>query len=142
MLISLGILLLGVMIFMRVLPWTLLFVPLLLFFLLALTLGLAWFISSLGVFIRDIHYVTGFVTSALLFLSPIFFPISAVPKDFQFIMELNPLSAFMETGRRLFLWGKPPDWFWIGEVGIFSVGVLIFGYGFFMKSKRAFADVI
>ena len=142
MLISLGILILGVLIFMRIFPWTLVFVPILLFFLLSLTLGLTWLISSLGVFIRDMNYAVGFLTAALLFLSPIFFPINAVPKDFQVIMLGNPLSAYMEASRRIFLWGQPPDWLWLGEVGLFSFAVLIFGYGFFMKSKRAFADVI
>ena len=142
MLVSLGILVMGVLIFMKIFPWTLIFVPVLLFLLLSLTLGLTWLISSLGVFIRDMNYAVGFFTAALLFLSPIFFPITAVPKDFQFIMLVNPLSAYMEASRRIFLWGQSPNWLWLGEAGLFSIAILIFGYGFFMKSKRAFADVI
>ena len=49
-----------------------------------LTLGLTWFLASLGVYLRDIGHTVGIFTTVMLFLSPIFFPMSAVPEDFSF----------------------------------------------------------
>jgi lipopolysaccharide transport system permease protein len=140
--ISTGILLLGIQFFLRVFPWTIVYFPIVVIFLIALTMGLTWFLSSLGVFIRDISYFVGFLTTALFFLTPIFYPISAVPAGFQTLMKLNPLSVIVECSRQVLMWGKPPDWAWLGGVGLFSFAVLVFGYGFFIKSKRAISDVV
>jgi lipopolysaccharide transport system permease protein len=142
LLISLGILLFGVLAFMRVIHWTIIYLPLIIISLLSLTLGLTWFLSSFGVFVRDIGYIVGFFTTALFFLTPIFYPISAVPKTYQVFMRLNPLSVIVECNRRVTMWGQPPDWIWLGIVGSVSLLLMFLGYGFFMKSKRAFADVI
>ena len=142
MLISLVILLIGVLIFMGVIHWTIIYLPFIIISFLPLTLGLTWFLSSLGVFIRDIRYAVGFFTNALLFLTPIFYPISAVPESVREFMKLNPLSVIIECNRRILMWGKPPDWPWLGVVCLFSLAVMLLGYGFFVKSKRAFADVV
>jgi lipopolysaccharide transport system permease protein len=142
MLISLVILLIGVLIFMGVIHWTIIYLPFIIISFLPLTLGLTWFLSSLGVFIRDIGYAVGFFTNALLFLTPIFYPISAVPESVREFMKLNPLSVIIECNRRILMWGKPPDWPWLGVVCLFSLAVMLLGYGFFVKSKRAFADVV
>ena len=142
MLISLGILLIGVAIFMGTFHWTILFFPLIVVSLLSLTLGVTWFLSSVGVFIRDINYTVGFVTTALFFLTPIFYPISAAPSPFQIFIKMNPLSVVIENNRLILMWGSPPDWIWMFAVCIFSAVIMVLGYGFFMKSKRAFADVI
>jgi lipopolysaccharide transport system permease protein len=142
MLISLGILIGGILIILGAIHWTIIYLPLILIPLLCLNLGLGWFLASLGVFVRDVSYAMGFFTNALFFLTPIFYPITAVPKFFQNLMRLNPLSVIVENNRRILMWGQSPDWSWWGIVLIFSLAVLIFGYGFFMKSKRAFADVV
>jgi lipopolysaccharide transport system permease protein len=142
MLISLVILLIGVLIFMGVIHWTIIYLPFIIISLLPLTLGLMWFLSSLGVFIRDMGYAVGFFINVLLFLTPIFYPISAVPESVREFMKLNPLSVIIECNRRILMWGKPPDWPWLGVVCLFSWAVMLLGYGFFVKSKRAFADVI
>lgn len=142
MLISLGVLVLGILIFLRIVHWTIIYLPLILFSLMALTLGLTWALSSLGVFIRDIGYVVGFFMTGLFFLTPIFYPISAVPENFQILMKLNPLSVIVECNRRALIWGQPPDWLWLGTETLLSLVIMFLGYGFFMKSKRAFADVI
>jgi lipopolysaccharide transport system permease protein len=142
MLVSLGIFLLGVIIFMGTIHWTIVFFPLIAVSLLSLTLGLTWLLSSIGVFIRDVGYTVGFLTTALFFLTPIFYPISAVPTNFQIFIKLNPLSVIMENNRRILMWGHLPDWTWLFAVVLFSFVIMVLGYGFFMKSKRAFADVI
>lgn len=140
--ISAGLLLLSLLFFLRIFSWTIVFFPVIVLFLTALALGLSWLLSSLGVFIRDIGHLVGFLMTSLFFLTPIFYPIAAVPGQFQIFMKLNPLSVVVESSRQVLIWGSPPDWAWLGGMGVLSFGVLVFGYGFFMKSKRAISDVV
>lgn len=78
----------------------------------------------------------------LFFMTPIFYPISAVPPLFQLVLRLNPLSAVVEDFRRVIMWNQPPDWPWWGVATMVSALVMITGYIWFMKLKRAFADVV
>lgn len=141
-LISLVILITGILVFMGTVSWTLAYLPLAYLTLVGLCLGLGWFLAALGVFIRDIGYMVGIVVQVLFFVTPIFFPISAVPPFFQPILLLNPLSAVVENFRRVIIWGQPPDWPWWGVATAVSMLLMVAGYTWFMKLKRAFADVV
>lgn len=139
---SLFILLLGSIIILGQLPWTILLLPLIYLPLILLCLGLSWFLASLGVFIRDIGYLLGVVVRMLFFLTPIFYPISAIPANFQIVLYLNPLTFIVNHFRRVMLWGQMPDW---GEYLFITAAMLLiclFGYIWFMKSKKTFADVV
>jgi len=140
--ISLIILLVGVAIFMHTLSWTIAYIPIVIFPLILMTLGISWFLASIGVFVRDIGYAIGIVTQILFFLTPVFYPISVVPKAFQTIMRLNPLSVIVEDFRRVVIWGMQPDWPWLGLVTIISLLIAVSGYIWFNKCKKVFADVI
>jgi lipopolysaccharide transport system permease protein len=142
LLISMGILILGIVIFMHRIPWTVIYFPLVLIPLLFLSLGLAWFFASIGVFIRDIGNTIGFLTTLLFFTTPIFYPISALPESLRTVIRVNPLAVIVEDFRRIMIWGRPPDWGWYGLLVFISLMVLLSGYAWFMKSKKAFADVI
>jgi lipopolysaccharide transport system permease protein len=141
-LISLGIVLAGLLISSGKLPWTLLYLPLVYLPLMALTLGMSWLLASVGVFIRDIGNFIGVIIQFLFFLTPVFYPISAVPGTMQPLLRLNPLATIVEDFRRVVVWGLPPDWPWLGVVTLISGLVMLGGYMWFMKIKRAFADVI
>jgi lipopolysaccharide transport system permease protein len=141
-LMSLGIVLAGLLLSTGKLHWTLLYLPLVYLPLAALTLGLSWLLASLGVFIRDIGNFIGVAITLLLFLTPILYPMSAVPESIRPIFQLNPLSVIVEDFRRVVMWGQPPDWIWLGGVTLVSGLVMLGGYMWFMKIKRAFADVI
>jgi lipopolysaccharide transport system permease protein len=106
------------------------------------SLGCGYFLSSLGVFVRDVGATIGVLTMMLFFLTPIFYPISAIPEQYRFISKINPIAIFVEDARRVVLWGLMPDWPWFFGGLAFSLLVLIFGFVWFMKSKKAFADVI
>jgi lipopolysaccharide transport system permease protein len=107
-----------------------------------LSLGLAWFLSALGVFIRDIAHPVGVLVQVLLFMSGIFFPLSQLPPAYQSILKLNPLVTMLENVRRTLIWGQQPNWKWwlIAMAG--SLVVMQVGYYWFMRSRKAFADVI
>ena len=116
--------------------------PLMLLPLCLLSLGLGWFLASIGVFIRDIAHPVAVIVQTLLFVSGVFFPLAALPLEYQHILMLNPLVTMIENIRRTLLWSQPPVWKWwvIGMIG--ALVVLQLGYYWFMRSRKAFADVL
>lgn len=124
------------------LHWTLIFLPLVWLPVALFSLGWSYFIASLGVFIRDIGSVTHVAVTMLFFLSPIFYPLSAIPENLRLYCRLNPIAVFVQDSRRVILWGQMPDWpgFWI--CFFISLAVFVLGFAWFMKTKHAFADVM
>jgi lipopolysaccharide transport system permease protein len=123
-------------------PWTAIFIPLLLAPLVVLTLGVAWVLASLGVFMRDVGQVVGLLTTVLLFLSPVFFPITAVPEFFRPWMELNPLTFVIEQSRAVLIYGELPAW---NGLLAYTAGACLLawiGYAWFQKTRKGFADVL
>jgi lipopolysaccharide transport system permease protein len=139
---SLGVLFIGILIINHCIHWTALLLPLIWLPMIIFTLGCGYFLASLGVFVRDMGAVIGVLTTMLFFLTPIFYPIRAVPERLHIVYRMNPLAIFVEDARRVVLWGQLPDWPWFCLGMVFSVAVLMFGFLWFMKSKKAFADVI
>ncbi len=139
---SLTVLLAGFFLLNHFIHWTLVLLPVVWLPMMLFTLGCGYFLASLGVFVRDMSATIGIITTILFFLSPIFYPISAVPERFRFICQINPIAMFVEDSRRVVLWGLFPDWPWFFAGLLFSIVVCISGFVWFMKSKKAFADVI
>lgn len=141
-LVSLAVLLGAALVVRGSIPWTIVLVPLVSLPVVMLSLGATWLLASLGVFVRDLGMVVGLAMQVLLFLTPIFYPIDAVPVPFRRWIEINPMTWIVENFRRVVLWAEPPDW--IGLAGWTAVcGVLMMlGYSWFMKTKHAFADVL
>jgi lipopolysaccharide transport system permease protein len=123
-------------------PYTLLYLPLIYIPLAALTLGLSWWLAALGVFLRDAGHAVAIFAHLLFFLTPILYPIEAVPERFRVFLWINPLAAIVEDFRRVVLWNLPPDWWWLATVTVVSLGVMVAGYAWFMVLREGFADVI
>ncbi len=131
-----------VLIFVPGVSKTIFMFPLVFVPLCALSLGLSWFLASLGVFLRDMgHTVTIFV-QLLFFLSPIIFPAGAAPLVIRPYLRLNPFTTILEDARATLIFGQPLQWQWWGLVTLCSLLTMELGYVWFMKSKRAFADVL
>jgi lipopolysaccharide transport system permease protein len=139
---SLAVLLVGVLLVYHFIPWTVLMLPLVWSPVLMFSLGLGYLLASIGVFVRDVGASISILTTILLFLSPIFYPISVVPDQFRIFCRINPIAIFIEDARRVALWGLMPDWPWFFASLALCVLVFIFGFVWFMKSKKAFPDVI
>ncbi len=122
--------------------WTVVFVPLVLFPLVILTFGVACIVASLGVFLRDVGQVTNIITMLMLFGSPIFFPISALPSSFQPWILCNPLTFIVEQTRAIIIWGHAPDWFGLFFYWVISMIMAWVGYVWFQKTRKGFADVL
>ncbi len=124
------------------LPWTVVFAPLVLLPLIVLGLGVAWLLASLGVFLRDIGQSMGLVTMLLMFLAPVFFPVSALPEAYRAVLMANPLTFIIEESRAVLIWGRPPHWIGLGCYAAASLLVAWVGYAWFQKTRKGFADVI
>lgn len=104
--------------------------------------GSIWLFSALGVYLSDIKQVMGMLTTALLFLSPIFYPVTALPPVLQSVIYLNPLTLIIEQSRDVLLWGKLPDFTALGLYSLVAMAVTVIGFTWFQKSRRGFADVL
>jgi lipopolysaccharide transport system permease protein len=139
---SLVVLICGILIINQFIHWTAILLPLVWLPMILMTLGFSYFFASLGVFIRDLGAAVGILTTMLFFLTPIFYPLHAVPEKFRFFSSINPLAIFVENSRAVVLWGTLPDWPVFILVSTASILVFTFGFIWFVKSKKTFADVI
>lgn len=107
-----------------------------------LVLGLSWFLAALGVYLRDISQVVGVLTTALLFMSPIFYPVAALPESLQGLIHLSPLTIAVEQVRDVMIWGRGIAVLpWLTYFGASLVWAWL-GFLFFQRTRRGFADVI
>lgn len=107
-----------------------------------LSLGFAWFLSALGVYLRDISQMMGVVVTLLMFLCPIFYPLSVIPEKYQIFILLNPLSLIVQEARAILVFGEWPNW--IAILGYFFVSLIVcvFSFSLFTKTRKGFADVL
>jgi lipopolysaccharide transport system permease protein len=139
---SLAVLILFLLFTQQALQWTVLLLPLVLLPLLFFSVGCAWVLASIGVFVRDIAQVTGLVTSVLLFVSPVFYPVSAIPERYRSVLYANPLTLVINQSRDVLLWGRPPSWptWWLEVVASLLIASL--GLWWFERTRKGFADVL
>ncbi len=141
-LVSLAVLLLFVLAVNHSLPWSILLTPLILLPLLMLILGLSWFLSSLGVYLRDVGQSIGIFTTVLMFLSPVFYPVSNLPADYQDIVMLNPIAVILEQARGVMLWDTTPELTTYSLSLLASAAIAWLGFAWFQKTRKGFADVL
>lgn len=141
-LVSLVVLLCALLITNIYVPWTAVFFPVVAVPLVLATMGLAWFLAATGVFVRDIGQTTGITTTVLLFLSPVFYPVSAVPENVQTLLLLNPLTFIIEESRQVLIWGKLPNWAGLAIYTFASTMIAWLGFWWFQRTRKGFADVL
>lgn len=121
---------------------TILLLPVIIAPLILLTMGLSWFFSALGVYLRDISQVTTIMTTVLMFMSPIFYPASALPENLQPMLLLNPLAPALEQFRGVLMWGETPSLL-IWLIYLLSTSIVAWlGFVWFQKVRRGFSDVL
>ncbi len=140
--VSFGILFVAYVIIIGVPPLTVLWLPLVLTPLVLMTLGLIWFLSSTGLFIRDIRQSVAIVLPVLMFASPLFYPVAALPERARFLVQLNPLAVAMEQVRDVALFGTAPNIAVLCLSIVLSLAVAWGGVVWFRVTKRGFADVV
>ena len=137
-----SVLLAGALIIERAIHPTALFLPALLIPQFLVTVGLGWLMASLGVFIRDMPQFNQLALQAWMYLTPIFYPENYIPPKYQWMVNLNPMAPLIRSYRRILLEGKPPDWRGLAVTMAFALVCFVFGYWWFERTKKAFADIL
>ncbi|KGE51106.1 hypothetical protein GW15_0216525 [Xanthomonas axonopodis pv. vasculorum] len=105
-------------------------------------LAIAWSLSALGVYLRDIGQFVGIVSSVLLFLSPIFFPAHAMPEAAKVLVYFNPLVTPIEQLRAVTIQHSPPDLVVLLPHFMLSLAAALISYSLFRRLSRGFSDVL
>jgi lipopolysaccharide transport system permease protein len=123
-------------------PATVILLPIALVPFLLLVVGLSFFLSSLGVFVRDLQQVIGVFLTCCMFLSPIFYPLESLPEQLRPIVGVSPVSMAVEAARDVLLQGVVPNvlqWIFSTAIGLM---VAVLGSIWFAKTRKGFADVM
>lgn len=140
--VSFGVWLVAYVLLVGIPHWTVLLSPLVIAPFALFVMGLSWALASLGVFLRDVGQIIGIAVQVLMFMTPIFYPASALPEQFQTVMFLNPMTTPIEMMRDVMYWGQVPSlqlWL-VGTVA--SVTMAVLGFAWFQKTRKGFADVL
>ena len=121
---------------------TALWLPALLIPQLLFALGASWLIASLGVFLRDITQGITLLLMAWMYLTPIIYPESIVPERFRTFINFNPFTPLVRSYRQIFLDGGAPDWRGLAYFTAFALVIFVFGYWWFARTRKSFADVV
>lgn len=140
--ISLAVLLIAYALVNHSLHLTVFLLPIILMPFMLLVLGLAWIISSLGVFIKDTSQTVSIVTLVMLFLAPVFYSAEVVPEEYRFLLNMNPLTFIIEQSRNVIIFGQYPNWSGLLMYSLSGSAIFWLGYAWFQKTKKGFADVI
>jgi lipopolysaccharide transport system permease protein len=142
MAVSLCVLMVAQLVLNQQFPLTAVLFPLVLIPLILLTMGASWFLAATGVYIRDIAQATGIVTTVLLFLSPVFYPVASVPPELRLLLLLNPLTFIIESARQVLIFGNSPSWTELATYSAGSLAVAWAGFWWFQRTRKGFADVL
>lgn len=122
--------------------WSILLAPITIIPMVPLILGIGWILTSLGVYLRDIGQFIGIATTALLFLAPVFYPTTNLPAEYQFWINLNPITIPIEATRQVILFGQLPSWNALGIYTLVALLISWLGFYWFQKTRKGFADVL
>lgn len=141
-LVSLLVLIVFFILFNGYLYWTVVLLPLVLLPMIVLTVGVAWGLASLGVYLKDVAQPINLIMTVLLFASPVFYPITALPERLQPWLLLNPLTFIIEQVRSILIFGRAPNWIGLATYSLISVLITWAGYAWFQKTRKGFANVL
>jgi lipopolysaccharide transport system permease protein len=122
-----------------------LWLPLLLIPQILFTAGVAWLLAALGVFVRDLSQLTGFLLTVWFFLTPICYPessLDSLPYSATLILSKNPLFVLARGYRAVLLHDRPPAFGPLWKLWLLSAAVFVVGHAVFHKLRKSFADVI
>jgi len=123
-------------------PPTALLLPLIALPLALFIMGLSWALASLSVYLRDVTQFTGILTTVIMFLSPIFYPVTSLPAEYRNLLYINPLTPTIEQVRDVLFWGKLPSFEIIFVYLLASTSIAWLGFAWFQKTRKGFADVL
>lgn len=124
------------------LHWEVALLPLLLLPLMLMAAGVGWLFAAIGVFVRDLAQVVPVLITVLMFMSPVFYPVTVLPEAYQRWMYLNPLTPPIEAARKLLFLGELPS---LSGFALYALAAAAFSFiclMFFRRLSKGFADVL
>lgn len=115
--------------------------PVLVFLLMLIALGISLVLSALSVRYRDFSRVTEYLLRLLMFATPVVYPASALPESLTWLADYNPIATLLEAVRASIL-GMPIEWLMVGQAGMVAIVLFLFGAVVFSRLERHFADII
>ena len=106
------------------------------------SIGLGLFISAISVYLKDVSNIISVLVAVLMYMSPVFFPLSSVPEKFRWICEVNPMTYIIENFRNVVLYGEYLNWKFWGISCIVAIVIYWLGKIVFVRAKEGFADVL
>ena len=122
--------------------WSLLALPLVVVLQFLFTSGVAWLLASVAVFLRDARQVVGLALTLWMFLTPIMYPVDAVPERFRWVLSLNPMTFVIDAYRASVLGASLPSLTAMAVFASVALVVFVFGHWVFSRAKPAFADML
>ena len=123
-----------------------LWLPLMLVIEIIFSLGIAFVLSAVNVFYRDIGFGLGLVMQVWMYACPVAYPISKalehLSKPFQQLYMLNPMTPIIDNFRRVLVEQQQPDWSYLLPATVLSVLLMVIGYWYFKRAEGTFADVL
>lgn len=141
-LVSFLVLLLAQLVLGHAIPWTAILFPVVVLPLVLVAMGFGWLLSATSVYVRDVGMVTGLFSTVLMFMAPVFYPLSALPPALRPWLQLNPLTFIIEQGRAVLIAGALPDWPGLLAYSALALGFAWLGFFWFQKTRVGFADVV
>ena len=123
-------------------PWTVLWLPALVIPQVLLTMGLGWFLAGLGVYVRDLGQINGFLLTLWFFLTPICYPVESLPRQALPLLTRNPMFVLVRAYRDILLEGRPPALGGLWKLSVVALLLFFAGHAWFYKLRKTFADVI
>jgi lipopolysaccharide transport system permease protein len=126
-------------------PAAALWLPMLLIPQILFTLGLSWLLAALGVFVRDLGQVAGFLLTIWFFLTPICYPetsLGALPHSATLVLSKNPMMVLVRGYRAILLHDQAPAFGPLWKLWLLSAVVFLLGHAWFHKLQRSFADIL
>jgi lipopolysaccharide transport system permease protein len=139
---GLAIFIIGLLAIRHALPASVLWLPALLIPQLLLTAGICWFLAALGIFLRDLGQIMGFILTLWFFLTPICYSESILPESARKMLVWNPMYHLVSGYRAIFLEGRPPHGELLVILWLASGAIAVLGHAWFHRLRRSFADVI
>lgn len=137
-----GVFLAALLVIRGALPISVIWLPVLLVPQLLFTLGICWFLSALGVFVRDLGQIMGFLLTLWFFITPICYPESALPASALVILGKNPMFVLVRGYRAVLLEGHAPALLPLMKLWLVALALFFLGHAWFYKLRKTFADVI
>jgi lipopolysaccharide transport system permease protein len=122
--------------------WSLLVLPIVIALQFFFMTGIAWLLSTLAVYLRDVRQVVGLLLTLWMFLTPIVYPASLVPDRFKWVLDINPMTAVVDAYRAALLDDRMPSPVPLIVFAAVAFTVFVSGHWVFTRSKPTFADLL